>query len=241
MEIAWTSSTAEEAYEKLSADLPDLLIVEIQLTGQDGLEFIKNLRPLYPSLKILMHSSLREEFYATRCIRAGAMGFFHKAQPMGELIPAVQRILGGDVFLNTGSMNRAISSLLGRQSSEPSSNGARLTDRELEVITLMASGDSCQDTAIKLRISPRTVQVHRTNIRKKLGLESATRLHAYAVRFFGDSMAVSSAPVPEGKPTEAQAAIHRRRDDAGTGKSSPVLGGKTTRPTRPRRKPPSRR
>jgi len=62
-----------------------------------------------------------------------------------------------------------------------------LTDRELEVMILMAQGHSCQDSADKLHISPRTVQVHRNNIRLKIGLESALQLHAYAVRFYGEN------------------------------------------------------
>lgn len=186
--VAWTSPTAEEAFGKLSSDMPDLLIVEIHLPGQDGLEFIKNLRPLYPDLRILVHSSLSEDFYATRCLQAGAMGFLHKAEPMGHLLPALEKILAGEVFLSSRAANKAIQSLR-RQSNGAAEDslGKQLTDRELEIIMLMAAGDSCQETADKLHISPRTVQVHRTNIRNKLGLDSAARLHAYAVRFYGDA------------------------------------------------------
>lgn len=194
LEVAWTSATAEEAYGKLSSELPDLLIVEIQLTGQDGLEFIKNLRPLYPGLKILVHSSMREEFYATRSIRAGARGFFHKAKPIGKLLPAIRRILEGGFYLSGSAMSGVISDLMPRTvSSAGVIPAGHLTDRELEVITLLAAGDSCKQTADKLSISPRTVQVHRTNIRQKLRLDSASRLHAYAVRFFGEPAVFSGA------------------------------------------------
>jgi DNA-binding NarL/FixJ family response regulator len=190
--VIWTSATAEEAFGKLSKDRPDLLILEIHLNGQDGLEFIKNLKPLYPDLRVLVHSSLSEDFYAARCLQAGAMGFLHKADPMGHLVPAMEKVLGGEVFLSTRATNKAIQSLT-QNPLRPANgtgkdlSGKHLTDRELEIIILMARGDSCQDTADKLHISPRTVQVHRTNIRNKLGLDSAVRLHAYAVRFYGES------------------------------------------------------
>ena len=206
--VAWTSETAEEAFEKLAADQPDLLIVEIQLSGQDGLEFIKNIRPLYPDLPILVHSSQNEDFYATRCLQAGARGFLHKGDPMRFLLPALEKILGGEVFLSPRAASKAIRSL----SSQPcgtteNGTGKELTDRELEVIILMAKGDSCQDTANKLHISPRTVQVHRTNIRNKLGLDSALRLHAYAVRFYGEETELGS---PGLSPTDASSAVLSR-------------------------------
>lgn len=199
--VVWTSATAEEAFGKLSKESPDLLIVEIHLTGQDGLEFIKNLKPLYPDLKVLVHSSLSEDFYAARCLQAGAMGFLHKADPMGHLVPAMEKVLEGEVFLSTRATNKAIQSLTQNplrtgNGTGKDLSGKELTDRELEIIILMAQGDSCQDTADKLHISPRTVQVHRTNIRNKLGLDSAVRLHAYAVRFYGESAQQPDTGIP---------------------------------------------
>ena len=85
-DVAWASATAEEAQEKLISLVPDLLILEIELHGKDGLEFIKHLRPMYPDLRILVHSMHSEEFYAERCIRAGALGYLHKMAPMLSLI-----------------------------------------------------------------------------------------------------------------------------------------------------------
>jgi len=203
LEIAWTSSTAEEAYEKLSSDKPDLLIVRnpADRAGRAGIHQ-KSPPPLSRAQDPGAFLPSRG-FYATRCIQAGAMGFFHKAKPMGELIPAILKILSGDVFLSNSCINRAISYLARRSAPTTRSPGDHLTDRELEIIALMAAGDSCQDTADKLRISPRTVQVHRTNIRQKLGLESSSRLHAYAVRFFGDSMICSETPHAVMKSTDA--------------------------------------
>jgi DNA-binding NarL/FixJ family response regulator len=189
-DIAWASATAEEAMEKMEKDTPQLMILEIELHGKDGLEFIKHLRPLYPDLKILVHSSHSEEFYAERCIRAGALGYFHKMDPMGRFERAVETILKGELFLNSQVVRQAIQSTKGRNGNGKAEFDAThihgLTDRELEILQLIAKGHSCQDTADKLHISPRTVQVHRNNIRLKIGLDSALQLHAYAVRFCKD-------------------------------------------------------
>jgi DNA-binding NarL/FixJ family response regulator len=178
-DIAWASATAEEAMEKLAKDLPDLLILEIELHGKDGLEFIKFLRPLYPELKILVHSAHSGEFYAERCIRAGASGYFHKMEPMGRFEKAVETVLSDHIFVNSHVAQMAV----GTRHRGEDAHIHNLTDRELEILQLIAKGHSCQDTADKLRISPRTVQVHRNNIRLKIGLESALQLHAYAMRF----------------------------------------------------------
>ncbi len=223
--VVWTSATAEEAFGKLASEKPDLLIVEIHLTGQGGLEFIKNIQPLYPDLKILVHSSLAEDFYATRCLQAGALGFLHKAEPMSLLIPALETVLDGKVFLSARAFDKALRSLTHHhQPSGKDPSGKQLTDRELEIILLMAHGDSCQNTADKLRISPRTVQVHRTNIRNKLGLDSALRLHTYAVRFYGDGSHSPTGTVP-GDPTAVAApekptpGTTRRPEGSHSGKS----------------------
>jgi DNA-binding NarL/FixJ family response regulator len=184
-EIAWASSTAEEAMEKIAKDQPHLIILEIELHGKDGLEFIKHLRPLYPDLRILVHSAHDEEFYAERCIRAGASGYFHKMEPMGRFERALETVLAGELFLNSRITRQTIEALAGRNGKNgfDSSHVHGLTDRELEILQLIAKGHSCQDTADKLHISPRTVQVHRNNIRLKIGLDSALQLHAYAIRF----------------------------------------------------------
>jgi DNA-binding NarL/FixJ family response regulator len=190
-EIAWASATAEEGMEKIAKDLPDLLILEIELHGKDGIEFIKHLKPLYPDLKILIHSAHSEEFYAERCIRAGASGYFHKMDPIGRLEKAVETVLKGELYLHPKITLQAIQSGAGHNGNNgkdgfDSSHIHGLTDRELEILQLIAQGHSCQDSAEKLCISPRTVQVHRNNIRLKIGLDSALQLHAYAMRFFGE-------------------------------------------------------
>lgn len=191
-DVIWASATAEEAMEKLSKDLPHLLVIEIELHGKDGLEFIKCLRPLYPELKILVYSNHSEEFYAERCIRAGAMGYLHKMDPMGRFEKAIQTILRGELYLNSHIVRQAIQSVAGHNGNAAGRDDFDatrihgLTDRELEILQLIAKGHSCQDTADKLRISPRTVQVHRNNIRLKIGLDSALQLHAYAMRFCAD-------------------------------------------------------
>jgi len=208
-EIGWASATAEEAMEKLDKDPPVALVLEIQLTGKDGLEFIKDLQPLYPDLKILVYSSQNEDFYAERCLRAGALGYLHKKKPMQLFPQALDKVLQGEIYLSGNITRKTLHSLSAHHGNGNGNNHLhRLTDRELEIMILMAQGHSSQMSADKLKISPRTVQVHRNNIRHKVGLESALQLHSYAVRFYGDN-ADSSGPIAgtEDKPARAARSV----------------------------------
>jgi len=221
-EVAWSSSTAEEAMEKMALDEPDLLIVEIQLVGKDGLEFIKSLIPFYPNLRILVHSSHSEEFYAERCLRAGALGYLNKAEPMAKFEHAVKKVLKGEMYLTERIAQQTLHSVLKHVGNDENHHLHDLTDRELEVMILMAHGHSCHDSAEKLHISPRTVQVHRNNIRLKIGLESALQLHAYAVRFYGEG--VSGGELhhpPENAPTNSSDEVKSTKPDKGTAKKDP--------------------
>lgn len=212
-EVAWSSSTAEEAMEKMAIDEPDLIIIEIQLVGKDGLEFIKSLIPFYPNLKILVHSSHSEEFYAERSVRAGALGYLNKAEPMAKFEHAVKKVLKGEMYLSERIARQTLHSVLKHVGNDENHHLHDLTDRELEVMILMAHGHSCHDSAEKLHISPRTVQVHRNNIRLKIGLESALQLHAYAVRFYGEGVSGGE--------------LHNLTDDA------PADGGAQIKHTKP--------
>jgi DNA-binding NarL/FixJ family response regulator len=195
-DVVWASSTAEEALEKMAKEEPDLLILEIKLPGKDGLEFIKYLMPFYPNLKILVYSSHSEEFYAERCLKAGAVGYLHKMDPMGKLQGAVEKILRGELYLTPRIALQTIRSISKQSGGNQKVHFDQLTDRELEVMILLAQGNSCQDSAEKLGISHRTIQVHRNNVRLKLGLETSLQLHAYAIRFYGEGVENPSGNLP---------------------------------------------
>jgi DNA-binding NarL/FixJ family response regulator len=186
-DIAWEAGSAEEALALIQNDEPHVMILEILLPGKDGLELIKHIAPLAPDVRILVHSVHSEEFYAERCLRAGAVGYLPKTGSLVQLEKAITAILHGDIYLNPRLARQAIHSAARQNGNKKEATRLhQLTDRELEIMILMAHGDSAHHTAEKLHISPRTVQVHRNNIRLKIGLENAFLLHAYAVRFYGD-------------------------------------------------------
>ena len=185
-DLAWESGDGEEALRKVEEESPDGMVLEILLPGKDGLELIKHLLAISPALKILVHSVHAEEFYAERCLHAGALGYLPKTGSLDQLGKAIEQILHRDIYLNPHIAKRAISAIRHhRVGNDDHHHIHHLTDRELEIMILMAQGLTASESAEKLRISSRTVQVHRNNIRLKIGLENALQLHAYAVRFYG--------------------------------------------------------
>lgn len=190
-DVAWECGDAEEALRNVELDQPDGLILEIILPGKDGLELIKHLLSLAPDLKILVHSVHSEEFYAERCLHAGALGYLPKTGSLEQLSKAIDRVLHRNIFLSSRFALQSISHKH-RRNNDDHHHLHDLTDRELEVMILMAEGLTASESAEKLGISPRTVQVHRNNIRLKIGLENSLQLHAYAVRFYGLDAELSS-------------------------------------------------
>jgi DNA-binding NarL/FixJ family response regulator len=167
----------------LEKDMPDALVVDITLPGRNGLELIKDVRALHPDLPVLVVSMHDETLYAQRALKAGAKGYVMKDAPYGAFEKALQRILSGGIALSE-TMSETI--LLAFSSGEnPGPDGAihQLSDREFEVFQLIGEGRSTSQIAQTLKISPKTVDVHKLKIRAKLKLTEGTSLTSFAIRW----------------------------------------------------------
>jgi DNA-binding NarL/FixJ family response regulator len=180
---AWTAADSQEALKFLENDVPDILVVDITLPGRNGLELIKDVRVLNPDLPILVVSMHDETLYAQRALKAGAKGYVMKDAPHGAFETALRRILSGGIALSE-KMSETI--LLAFSSgANPGPDGAihHLSDREFEVFQLIGEGRSTGQIAETLRISPKTVDVHKLKIRQKLKLTEGTSLTSFAIRW----------------------------------------------------------
>lgn len=173
---------------------PDLLVMDLWLHSADGLETLKALRAEFPKLLVLVCSQFDEGLYAERALRAGALGFIGKGRPLTELHEAIRTVLAGDFYLS-----RKMSALLLRQNVQGkkawgSSGMESLTDRELQVFTLVGAGISSRDMATMLGISLKTIETYRENIKHKFGLRDAAELMHHATLFVnGTGAAVEAA------------------------------------------------
>jgi len=162
---------------------PDLLILDISLPDKNGLEVIKDLKALYPGLPILVLSMHDESLYAERVLRAGGRGYLMKHEGGRKLVAAMRHVLAGQIYVSEKMSARILELFSGRKSSESVSPVESLTDREFEVFQLIGRGKGTREIAEQLHLSIKTVEVHRANMKHKLGVATAPELIRYAVRW----------------------------------------------------------
>jgi DNA-binding NarL/FixJ family response regulator len=172
-----------EAFAQLRDTKPDLVLTDLTMPGRSGLEFIKDLLAAAPALTVLVISMHDEAVYAERALRAGARGYIMKEAGGENLLAAIRQVLRGEVYVSPKMSARILENLSGARPRGSSSPIEKLTDREFEVFQLIGQGKSTRDIAAQLSLSPKTVDVHRANIKEKLGLQDATALIRHAVRW----------------------------------------------------------
>ena len=166
----------------------DLIIMDIDLPGTDGFTFLKRIKQIQSTVKVLFLSSKSECFYAGRAIQAGANGFVSKCNDQNDIFHAVQMILSGYTFFPSETLNYiksgdAANLLIYIKSNKCSTNSSTVTvlsNREVTILRYLVSGLSNKEIADKLLLSNKTVSAHKSNIYGKLGLHSIVELIDYA-------------------------------------------------------------
>jgi DNA-binding NarL/FixJ family response regulator len=181
LDVCGTASTANEGLEAVNKLNPDLVIVDITLPGKNGIEFIKDARAQHPNLHVLVMSMHDESLYADRVLRAGGRGYIRKQEGGDKLIDAIRRVLRGEIAVSERITGKLLETLAGRRMI--ASPLGSLSDRELEVFQLIGRGKTMKEIGEELHLSPKTIEVHRLRIRKKLGVTSAAELISYAARW----------------------------------------------------------
>jgi len=176
------TGSAEVLLRLLGAEKPGLLVMGLRFSYVSGLDLIKVVRGMFPVLPILVLSGLDEIVYAERVIRSGGNGFIRKNESLSELLNAVRCILEGELYLS-----RKMSALIlhhsfrGKPGSDPGLKA--LSDRELYIFRLLGAGLSSRKIALQLGVSLKTIESHRENIKRKLGLRDGSELTRHAVQF----------------------------------------------------------
>lgn len=181
--FAWHAGTAAEAIAMLERDTPDLMIVDITLPDRTGLELIKDVRLLRPKLPVLALSMHDEKLYAQRALKAGARGYVMKNSPHKVLERALRRVMAGGIAVSDEMSEEILKAFSAGGSTAMSGGLSSLSDREFEVFQLVGEGRNTGQIAEALRISTKTVDVHKMNIRAKLNLRDGTELTAFAIRW----------------------------------------------------------
>lgn len=183
LEVWGEASNPVEAMTLLSKRQPDLLMTDLTMPGRSGLEFVKDVHAMLPSLPILVLSMHDEMLYAERALRAGAQGYLMKDAGSGKLIEVIRLILSGQSYVSPQMSTRLLDAVTGRRPRVSNSPIEKLSDREFEVFRLLGNGKSTKEIAQALHLSPKTVDVHRGRIKAKLKLRDAPSLIHHAVRW----------------------------------------------------------
>lgn len=170
------TDTAADTQTAVAAHRPDLLLLDLRLKEGDGLELIKALHVQFPAVSILVLSQHDEEIYAERVLRAGARGYVMKQEATAVLRTAIRSILNGEICVSQKMSIIALHRLVEGSAGTNGSVVKSLSDRELQVFQLLGAGQSTRQVAMELRISFKTVETHRENIKHKLGLPDAASL-----------------------------------------------------------------
>jgi DNA-binding NarL/FixJ family response regulator len=183
LEVCGEAGSPAEALTQIEKCNPGLLLTDITMPGRSGVEFVKDVLAVHPNLAILVVSMHDESIYAERCLRAGARGYIMKEAGGEKLLAAIRRVLAGQVYVSDEMSARILDNLSARKPRGSSSPIEKLSDREFEIFQLIGQGKSSREIAEQLHLSPKTVDVHRGNIKEKLELKDATALVRHAVRW----------------------------------------------------------
>jgi two-component system, NarL family, invasion response regulator UvrY len=179
MMVAGEAGSGAEMLCKIMKQSFDLLLLDISMPGRDGLEVLKELKVLLPKLPVLILSMHPEEQYAVRTLRAGAAGYLTKASAPEELITAIRKVSRGGKYI-TISLAEKLAFDLDAGTDKPLHE--KLSNREYEVMLMLAAGKLASEAARELRLSTKTISTYRSRIMEKMGMNKNAELTMYAMK-----------------------------------------------------------
>ena len=175
VEIIGTATNARDGLAIANRTPPDVVLIDINMPGISGLDAIDMYKEALGSVRIVMLSMHDNRDFISTSVMHGASGYILKDAPTNEIIAAIEAVAAGGTYFSSG-----VSDVLMRLP-DPNRHSGPLTSRETSVLTLVAEGKSSKDVAQALNISARTVETHRKNIKKKLGIATTAGLTRYAI------------------------------------------------------------
>lgn len=178
MSVAAEACSGQEILEKLRKNKCDVVLLDISMPGMSGLETLKHIKRDKPKVPVLMLSIYDEELYAVRALKAGAAGYVTKKSAPAELIAAIQKISMGGKYISP-ALAEKLAIELETDTGKPVHE--TLSDREYEVMRMIAQGKTVTEIAGELFLSPKTISTYRTRILEKMGMKNNAQLMQYAL------------------------------------------------------------
>lgn len=176
LEVCGDAANEIQALQLVEQAHPDLVIIDLSLAGGSGIDLIERIRAHFSDVVMLVASMHDESLFAERVLEAGARGYINKQEAPENIVKAIHRVLAGKVYLSETQTERLLNSLAGDTGSPGKSPLQRLSNREIEIFELIGRGMTTSGIAEHLKLSIKTIETHRENIKKKLRLASGQEL-----------------------------------------------------------------
>lgn len=181
-EVIGQASDGREALELIDELRPNIVLMDIALPNLNGIEATRQIVENHPHTSVIGLSMHSEQRFVLELLRAGAKGYILKDSAFGELVEAIEAINSGKIYLSPSIANIVVDKCMSKMENPSNTAFAILTDREREVLQLLAEGKTTKRAALDLGISPKTVETHRSNIMEKTNIDNLADLTKYAVR-----------------------------------------------------------
>jgi len=182
MEVVGMAQNGREAVQLCSALLPDVVLMDISMPDLNGIEATRQIQKEHPETMIIGLSMHADHRFVTRMLKAGAVGYLLKDSAFEELARAIRVVKSGKIYLSTNISDLLIKDYIRNIKDEETSYLAKLSEREREVLQLLAEGKNVKQIAAKLDISDKTVETHRQHIMRKLEIYNLADLIKFALR-----------------------------------------------------------
>ncbi len=182
IEIVAEASSGAEAIALAEKYQPNVILMDVTMPDMNGIQTTRQIKAHHPKIAVLALTIHEEEDYFFQMLDAGASGYIPKRAAPEDLLRAIHTVHRGEVFLHSSVAGALVKDFLERGNADSPTEPSNLTEREQEVLTLIAEGLTNKQIGEKLGISPKTVARHRDNITKKLNLSSRAELTRYAIQ-----------------------------------------------------------
>ena len=181
LEIIGEAHDGRQAVELVKELKPDVLLMDISMPDMNGFDATRLVHKFEPGVKVLILTMHDEEELVARCLEAGASGYLIKDTPASQLLYAIEAVHRGEKYLSPAVLNKVIGGYV-LNSARPKTSYDRLSQREREILKLLAEGLSVKDIATHLNLSVKTVEVHKYNLMKKIDVHDRAELIKYAIQ-----------------------------------------------------------
>lgn len=181
MRVVGEAANGEIAIKKVAELNPDIILMDVSMPELNGLKATKRIKKVYPNTKILTLTRHTDDGYIQQLIQAGANGYVLKQSAPNELINAIRAVAEGKAYLDPALTEKVMGGYLRQSTARKNAAKVHLSDRETEVVRMIAWGYSNKEIAEKIQLSVKTVEAHKANSMKKLGMTSRIDIVRYAI------------------------------------------------------------